>query len=218
MLNEMGSQLQRLKAKQQVLAETDDRAATGNLLSFYTRIMTKVTDCERCSVFINDPAHDKVWLKAGTGVREAEIEVPREGSIVGEVIATGKPKVISNVGEDEGAHKITDKKTGFVTRSILCVPIKSPTRDEVTGAFQLLNKSDGANFTDEDLSIANEIAAHLQKEVDGIFLDQEIFGFTERLYTSAKRVIQFLLASAIILFLLALLILGAWIFVPAVTG
>jgi GAF domain-containing protein len=149
--------------------------------------MTKVTDSERCSVFIHDPERDKVWLKAGTGVGEHEIEVPKEGSIVGQVIASGEPVVVADLDTTAGTHKEVDEQTGFVTRNILCVPIKSPTRNEVTGAFQLLNKMNGQEFTDEDVALAEEIAEHLQVEVDGIFLDQEIIRLSERLYSAAKN-------------------------------
>lgn len=182
MFNEMGLQLDQLKASREALLETDQPVETGKLLSFYTRIMTKVTDTERCSVFIHDPEGGKVWLKAGTGVQEHEIEVPKEGSVVGQVIASGETVVVSGLETQSGAHKDADERTGFVTRNILCVPIKSSIRNEVTGAFQLLNKMNGQEFTDEDISLAEELAVHLQGEVDGFFLDQQVFGLSERLY------------------------------------
>src|SRR5262249_28637148 len=152
----------------------------NSLLDFYTHIMTKVTESERCSVFINDPQHDRVWLKAGTGLHEADIEVPREGSIVGQVISTGKPLIVTGLEMKSGAHRQTDAKTGFVTHNILCVPIRNDT-GEVTGAFQVLNKLHEGEFTEEDRSMAIEVAGHLQREVDTIYLDQEIFEITEKL-------------------------------------
>ncbi len=135
MFKEIGLQLDQLKAGRGAPLETDHPAETGKLLSFYTRIMTKVTDTERCSVFIHDPEGDKVWLEAGTGAQEHEIEVPKEGSVVGKVIASGETVVVSGLETQSGAHKEADEKTGFVTRNILCVPIKSSIRNEITGAF-----------------------------------------------------------------------------------
>lgn len=207
MLKEMELQLDQLKAKRETLFETDDPAKTGKLLSFYTRIMTKATDSERCSVFIHDPERDRVWLKAGTGVREQEIEVPKEGSVVGDVIASGKPVVVSGLEAKSGAHKVADEQTGFVTRNILCVPIKSPTRNEITGAFQLLNKMNDQEFTDEDISLALEVAEHLQEEVDGVFLDQEVFGLSERLSSAARKTMTFLMVSIVLVFLMSFLAL-----------
>ncbi|OHC83059.1 MAG: hypothetical protein A3G73_04810 [Rhodospirillales bacterium RIFCSPLOWO2_12_FULL_67_15] len=160
---------------------SDDPARREKLLAFYTRVMTRAVGAERCSIFIHDPDKDRIWLKTGTGVREAEIVVPKEGSIVGKAIASGQTVHIAGLDTVAGAHKAVDQQTGFVTRGILSVPIKSPNRDEVTGAFQLLNKKDGREFTAEDVSLAEEIAENLHAEIDRIFIGQQIFNLTERL-------------------------------------
>ena len=183
----LGLRLHELRRMRDAVYQGDQSQRAGQLLEFYTRMMTKVTDAERCSVFINDPSHDRVWLKSGTGLRESEIEVPREGSIVGQVIASGEPIVVTDLQMKSGAHKAVDEKTGFVTRNILCVPIRSPGRNEVTGAVQILNKRNNNDFTEEDKAVALEVAAHLQREVDTVFLDQEIFALSEGMHTAAVR-------------------------------
>jgi len=210
--------MNRLKAKRKSLHDGGEAARTEKLLPFYVRIMPKLADCERCSVFIHDPRQDKVWLKAGTGVNEREIEVPKAGSVVGDVIATGTPKIVTNLEIQSGAHKQVDKRTGFTTRNILCVPIKSPFHEEVSGAFQLLNKIGSQNFTNEDQSLAEEVAGHLQKQIGNIYLDQEIFGFTERLYSSLGMATKVLVAAAVLLIVIAIGILGMWMIVPMVTA
>lgn len=218
MLGNIGGQIERLRARREHHFKAGDPATTGKLLSFYTRIVTKVTDSERCSVFINDPKKDLVWLKAGTGVDERDIEVPKEGSIVGRVIAFGEPIIESGLEQRNGAHKATAESTGFVTRNILCVPIKSPERGEVTGAFQLLNKLGDQEFTEDDLSIAEEIAEHLQMEVESIFLDQETFGVVERLYSMARKAIMLLVFSIVVLIVLIGIALVGYIVVPGLFG
>lgn len=186
-VEDMGARLHELRRRRDALFQGDQSQRAGKLLEFYTRIMTKVTDSERCSVFINDPRTDRVWLKAGTGVQEHEIEVPREGSIVGQVIASGKPIIVTDLEMKSGAHKLVDQKTGFVTRNVLCVPIMSPDGGEVTGAFQVLNKHNGKDFTEEDKALAMELASHLQLEVDAIYLDNEIFSLSDALQSTAVR-------------------------------
>jgi signal transduction protein with GAF and PtsI domain len=209
-VEDLGARLRELRNRREGLYQGDQSQRAGKLLEFYTRIMTKVTDSERCSVFINDPTHDRVWLKAGTGLREADIEVPREGSVVGQVIASGEPITVSDMQMKSGAHKETDQKTGFVTRNILCVPIKSAERREVTGAFQILNKR-GGDFSEDDKSLALELASHLQLEVDSIYLDQEIFGLSEGLQSAAVRSNRMMFVSlgvAVVLFVGAMMMVG----------
>lgn len=207
MLKNSEFQLDRSEAGREPLVETGARARTARILSFYTRIMPRVIDVERCSVFIHDAGRDKVWLKAGTGVGEHEIEVPTRGSVVGDVIASGEPVIVSELAARPGAHKGTDEKTGFVTRNVLCVPITSPIRKQVTGAFQFLNKLDDREFTEEDMSLALEAAEHLQTEVDDIFLGQEPAGLGERFSSAARKTMTFLIVSVVVIFLVSFLAL-----------
>ena len=214
MYKEIRLQIDRLRAKHDALFQFSDPAETDKLLSFFTRIVTKVTDSERCSVFINDPKKHKAWLKAGTGLQEHEIEVPTEGSVVGKVISSGEPIVITDFDNKSLASKTIDEKTGFITRNILCVPIKSPSRPEVTGAFELLNKKNGLSYTDEDMALAQEIAEHLQTHVDVIFLGQEIFGLSEQLYSAATKTTKFLVGSIVILLLILFLVIVVYASTP----
>jgi len=218
MLDELGVQLDRLRAKREAVHQSDRRAESEKLISFYTRLVTKATDAERCSVFIHDPEKGNVWLKAGTGVAEHQIEVPKEGSVVGKVISSGEPVIVTDLNAKEGVHKEVDHETGFVTRNILCVPIKSPSREEITGAFQLLNKEDGAEFTQEDLELAQEVAGHLQVEVDRIFLDQEVFGLTERVLATARKTMKILVGSVAVLLLLIFLIVVGYFVLPVIAS
>ena len=214
MLRELESQLDHIKAKREILAEVYPSADGSTLLSFYTRIMPKVVDAERCSVFIHDAKKDKVWLKMGTGVTEQAIEVPKGGSVVGEVIDSGMPAVVSGLDVKAGAHNAIDEITGFVTRNVLCVPIRSPVRNEVTGAFQLLNKLNDREFTREDISLAMEVARHLQNEVDGIFLGQEAVGLSERLFSVSRKTRTFTIVSGVVVLLMSFLaLLGSGILV-----
>lgn len=216
-LKSMEAEVGRLRAKREAVSDADRAAKADRLVSFYTRIMTKAVDAERCSVFIHDPQRDEIWLKAGTGVEEHEIEVPKEGSIVGRVITSGEPVVVSRAEDMPGAHKTVDQETGFMTRSILCVPIKSPTRNEQVGAFEFLNKRDDLPFTDEDVALAAEGAEYLQEAVDRIFLDQEIYGISERLYVAARAARAFFLATSAV-GLLIILGLCVYVFAAVVKG
>ena len=52
-----------------------------------------------------------------------------------------------------------DEKTGFRTRSILCMPIKNA-EGRVMGVSQLINKKDGTAFTKNDENLF-EVNIHL---------------------------------------------------------
>jgi GAF domain-containing protein len=191
---------------------TDDPARRAKLLAFYTRVMPQAVGAKRCSIFIHDPDKDRIWLKSGTGVGEAEIVVAKEGSIVGKAIASGRTVHVTGLENAEGAHKAADQKTGFVTRGVLSVPIMNTGRGEVTGAFQLLNKRNGGEFTADDISLAEEIAEHLQGEIDRIFVGQQIFNASERLselFGKAITALSVVFGGVVLFLLLAIFWEGA---------
>ena len=116
------------------------------LLDFYVKVTAKVLDCERCSIFIRDRATGKVFLKSGTGLKERDIVVDVDTSVVGKVIETGEPVIMEGMHQREGVHKAIDARTGFTTRNILCIPVYSLNSKRVVGAVQVLNKVDGTPF------------------------------------------------------------------------
>lgn len=157
------------------------------LLGFYVRIVEKLLGVERCSIFINDPVSRKVWLKCGTDVTERQIEVDRDNSVAGRVIASGEIAIEDDLHRREGAHKLVDEYTGFNTRNMACVPIMSAFRMERVGAIQALNKSEGENFSEEDIATLKEIAYHLQVATERTFLSQEVYGHAENLISRAGK-------------------------------
>lgn len=207
MFNPLRLQFERLR---DLHTSADDPARREKLLDFYTRIMTRAVGAERCSIFIHDPDKDRIWLKTGTGLQEAEIVVPKEGSLVGKAVATGRTVHVTGLEREAGAHKAADAKTGFVTKSVLSVPIKHPSRGEVTGAFQLLNKQGGGEFTSDDIALAEDIAGHLHAEIDRIFITQQIVNQSERLSDLFGRLITAtaIVFGGVVLFLLLAILWG----------
>lgn len=63
---------------------------------------------------------------------------------------TGETINIADAYQDDRFNSEVDKKSGYHTKTILCLPIKS--KGNVVGVLQLINKSSGAfNFHDEEL-------------------------------------------------------------------
>ncbi len=75
---------------------------------------------------------------------------PGEG-LAGQVIAEKEPRLIKNIHLDASWAGRFDDATGFVTRSLLYIPLSG--RKEVIGCLQLLNKEIEHYFTETDLDI-----------------------------------------------------------------
>ena len=199
MFKDIKKQIEHLDEKKTYLNAEFDATENHALLDFYIKIMPKVLNAERCSIFIYDPESMTIWLKGGTQVKERDIEISGEyDSVVGDVITTGKYRIVTGLNEKSGIHREMDERTGFKTRNILCIPIRSLDGKQVMGAVQILNKKDGSEFNDEDRVLLEEMAHYLQLTIDNIFYNQESAGVMENLYTTMKK-ITFISVAVIVL-------------------
>jgi GAF domain-containing protein len=169
----MEQKLEQLRSKQQLMEKAWKEAGNRELMQFFVDIMPKTLDAERCSIFILDPVDEKAWLQSGTGLSEKQLTVPTKNSIVGRVIESGEVVMEEDLEEQVGAHDVVAVKTGFITRSALCVPVHGVTTKKTVGAIQVLNKRHGA-FTNEDKETLERLAFHLEMNIENIFLRQEL--------------------------------------------
>lgn len=170
---QLEQKLNQLRKKQHLMETAWREAGNRKLIQFFVDIMPKALDTERCSIFILDPVDEKAWLQCGTGMSEKQLQVPTQNSIVGRVMSSGEYVIEDDLEDQVGAHDIVAVKTGFVTRTALCVPVHGVTTKKVVGAIQVLNKRHG-NFDDADRETLETLAFHLEMNIENIFLRQEL--------------------------------------------
>lgn len=79
--------------------------------------------------------------------------------VAGWVARYGQSLIVPDVSKDPRFYSGIDKKTKFITRSILCVPMRS--RDKIIGVVEVVNKIGGEPFTQDDLEIFENLVAHV---------------------------------------------------------
>jgi len=107
--------------------------------------------------------------------------------IVGYVVQSGEPQLVSNIERDPHFLAEIDEETGFTSHTILCVPLRI--HDRVTGAIEVINKMDGV-FTQRDLELLQAMAASVAVAVDNANLYSELADFTEELERSQAQLVQ----------------------------
>lgn len=158
------------------------------LLDFYVKIMPMLMNAERCSIFVIEKARDGVWLRAGTGLNVREIELKAEqDSILTEAIRSGEAIYRSGLQEENGLHKEVDEATGFETRDIICVPIRSVDGSRITGAVQVLNKKDGQPYSDDERELLEEMLNYLELAIENIYVQQRTSGTLGKIYKLLSR-------------------------------
>jgi GAF domain-containing protein len=215
MLKEFRLRLDRIRAKHKVALDPERSGVANRRLEFYTKVITKLVDAERCHVLINDPVQHRVWLKAGSDITGHAAEVPDEDSMIAKVIRTGEPLIVAGLDQAEEARSLT--KSGATVRNVLCAPVSSLERQETIGVFEVVNKNAGKEFDEADLQIVKEIADHLRVDVDCVFLDQEFLRFGTSLYGAARRTIGALIIGIAALLLILFFVIFAYIIVPSMT-
>ena len=123
-------------------------------------------DADRLTIYAVAQNRKEIISKTKTTDDVLEIRVPMNNkSISGYVALSGKTvsiRSVYDVVEVKSIHaelefdQSWDKRTGYVTRQVLCVPISFQTK--VLGVLQLINKTTGSRFTAEDAGWAESIA------------------------------------------------------------
>ncbi|KAF7283462.1 cGMP-dependent 3',5'-cyclic phosphodiesterase-like [Rhynchophorus ferrugineus] len=135
----------------------------GHLSDLLKEIMTearRLTNAERCSLFLLDPDHMHLVAKVFDGVSPAdhntEVRIAADQGIAGHVAATGEILNIKDAYKHPLFYKGMDEATGFKTRNILCFPIKD--ENGIVGVAQLCNKIGGHfDYFDEEVARAFSI-------------------------------------------------------------
>ncbi len=179
------SQLIHLNQKAQNLGALMDAARSimaemslDSLLQLIMKSVTMVMAADRSTLFLVDGTGDGLWSRVAQG--SDEIRVRMGEGIVGHAARSGETVNIADAYSDPRFNAEFDRRSGYRTRSILCMPVKNP-QGEIIGAIQVLNKNGDVPFSENDeellgafsslagISLANARAYEdLQKERDSL--------------------------------------------------
>jgi signal transduction histidine kinase len=100
------------------------------------------------------------------------VGVPLSGSAAGWVYRRGQSLIIQDVKLDQRHFKVVDHVTKHETHSLVAVPLL--VRGEVVGVLEALNKKDGANYTEQDLTILEALGALAAQAVKNANLQRKV--------------------------------------------
>lgn len=138
--------------------------------------MTQQTlNASAASVLLTNDNDQELFFQAASGpVGKAlkRVKISTSHGIAGQVVRTGKPVIVNDVNSDPNFRKNIDKVTGFVTRSLICVPLA--VHGKVLGVIEVLNKLNGGNFNDQDLEAVASVAATAAMAIENTRLHQTV--------------------------------------------
>lgn len=125
-----------------------------NLDRLFQLIVNQISELmqtETCSVFLYDAAADELWSMISKDHLSHQIRISSQCGIAGWVFRNRTPQIVNNPYDDPRFFAGVDKKTGFRTRGILCIPLVNRQKACI-GTLQTLNKKNGA-FNEQDLDL-----------------------------------------------------------------
>lgn len=172
----------------EIVSEVTADIQLGSLLQRVMGEATRLLNAERSTLFLNDDKTNELWSEVGQGLHSTQIRMPNHRGIAGAVFTSGKSINIPYAYADLRFNPAFDKKTGFFTRSILCVPIINK-EGKVIGVTQVLNKR-GGPFSAEDESRLRAFTAQISIALENakLFADvQNMKNYSEAMLESMSN-------------------------------
>jgi len=152
---------------------------TLNLDKLIPRVFAEVNkaiNAEAQSIWLVDSAEGVIKCSYATGP-ESEMIIGfavslKAKSVVGTSVLRKQSIIIKDAQKDRRRARSADEWTGFVTRSLMTVPLVL--EDKAIGAIQAVNKRGGLLFNHEDLSLFRAIADNAALAVNNAQLVTEL--------------------------------------------
>jgi PAS domain S-box-containing protein len=159
------------------------------LLKIIMQSAERVMQAEASSVFLIDRQTDELYFEVATGPKEEEVKKIRlkkgEG-IAGWVASMGASLLVPDVSKDPRFAKRVDAETHFITRSILCVPLK--VRNQIIGVVQVVNRLGAESFSESEIKFLEALASQAAIAIENTNLYEHLEERAEQLNKELKKV------------------------------
>ncbi len=180
--------IQPLLKANQILASTLD---IDKLLQVVLKLAAQVVGAETGSLLLLDPKTNELVFNVALGDAGQELKTIRlkmgEG-IAGWVAKENKPLIVNDPAKDSRWTQKADKKTKFVTKSILCVPMNYQKR--LMGVVQAINRKDQDGFTDEDRALLEAFASQAAVAIENARLFSSVREEKEKVETMFSQMTE----------------------------
>lgn len=151
----------------------------------------QLMNAEAASLLLVDREKDELFFEVALGDKGnllKEIRLRFGEGIAGWVALNGEPLIIDDVYGDPRFYRAADEKSRFVTRDMICVPVRF--RDRILGVLEVINKREG-RFGEEDLPLllafSNQVAIAVENSNLYEQLRETFFGTALSLADSLEK-------------------------------
>jgi len=145
---------------------------------------------EATSLLLHDQANEELWFAAASGAHANAVlgeRLPVGQGISGWVCQHGEPALVPNVSDDPRWFSGFDTEDEFITRSVLCVPLRS--KGQIIGVIEAVNKRNGS-FDQEDVWLLSSLAAPAATAIENARLFEQVHAGREQLQALSRRLVE----------------------------
>lgn len=179
-------QEKRLQQTEMLLGVSRKLAAIESLdeiLETLVKMTTWELGAERGSLFLNDSQTGELYSIVAQGTFKRRIRILNTSGIAGDVFHTGKGEIVHDAYKDKRFNRDIDQQTGYTTKNMICIPIRT-VKGEVIGIAQVLNKKKG-KFTRADQELLEAMTMQAAVALQGA-------QFIEKMQCSRAQEMEFL--------------------------
>lgn len=184
---EKGGEIAKMSALMEASIIINSTRNLDQLLKIIMQSAEKVMQAEASSVFLIDSEKNELFFEIATGPKEEEVKKIRlkmgEG-IAGWVAYTGESLLVPDVSQDPRFARRVDEQTMFITKSVICVPLK--VRNQTIGVVQVLNKIGGGNFSKTEIKFLEALASQAAIAIENANLYEHLEERAEQLNKEIK--------------------------------
>lgn len=188
----IGLQTQRLAGMLRISASLGRSRDPQKAMCSMVVEISKLLGADRTTIYQLQPELRVLTGLAVQGEQSVEVVVPLGVGIAGVVAERGRSINLKDAYLHEAFDPAFDKRTGYRTRSMLCVPMHNPKR-QIIGVVQVLNKADGY-FTVHDEQLLGALAAQAAITLEALHLqlalnvsNSELRGLSDDLEQKVKE-------------------------------
>jgi sigma-B regulation protein RsbU (phosphoserine phosphatase) len=166
---------QKIQRLQSLIRASQHLNSTLNLdevLKIILNLTTQNLNAARGTIYLIDHERNELWSKVVKGKEIVEIRLPIGTGIAGYVAKTGKTINLEDAWKDKRFYAGFDVKSGFKTKTMLCMPMKNR-EGKIIGVFQVLNKNRGV-FDRDDEKFLDAFSDHAALAIENAMLHQAI--------------------------------------------
>ena len=179
LIRNLGKRYQKLYRIGQTITSQLNMESIFNLVIEQTN---QIMETERSTLFIYDDYTDELWSLVATGVEKNEIRIKSDSGLAGWVFQNQKELIINDTYKDSRFNLDVDRRTGFQTRNLLCVPVFNREK-KCIGALEVLNRREGS-FTSEDADFLRHISDYVAIAIENARLYEDVQSYSHSLETA----------------------------------